>query len=186
MFPVPGHSAEKVQNDINTILHTIAQFLSKIKLDHVPQPVLAPVELNAVLEEEPLFEVIDVEVFPEYPALPGHDPDLLEGHDPNVIAGRPSPPTIAAKAEIQLQIEDTYIIALLPDLRPQLEQLPTEQVTALTQAIASSTPVAEDVIDAEIIDIRVNGIQCFHQEQGQVSVNRLLPASVPKAGWFHL
>ncbi|MBD2060588.1 hypothetical protein H6F88_32100 [Oculatella sp. FACHB-28] len=182
MFPVPGHSAEKVQNDINTILGAIAQLLSKVNLDYTPKPVLAPIEINAVLEAEPVFDVIDLEVIPEYPALAGHDPDLLRGSDRTLINGNPSPPSIEVEtqAEVRLQIDDTYIIALLPDLRSQLEQLSAEKVTALAEVLAyptSSQVDAENIIDAEIIDVTINGKSCFHLEQGQVIVNALLPAA---------
>lgn len=177
MFPVSKHSAEKVQNDINTILFALAQFLSKVNLDYKSQPVLPPIVMEAVLESEPISgKIIDVEVIPELTALSGHHPDLLEGRDNLAIGGNPTPPLLQSQTEVRLQIGDTYIIALLPDLRLHLEQLPAEKVAALTGAIGGSAETPTEVIDGEIIDVTINGTSCFHQEPGQATVNILLPA----------
>jgi hypothetical protein len=179
MLDITSHSAEKVQSDINTFLEALTQFLSKIQYPiNIPTQQEAPpvLEMDAWLAEEEPFT--DIEITPERNMLSGSNPPLLEGREPLLVLGSPTPPQLEAGAEIHLQIEGTYIIALLPDLKSQLEQLSPEQLALLTQAIErpalQSTELIE-VVDGELIDIEIDGVQCFHQEQGQVTVNALLP-----------
>lgn len=181
---IEPQSAEKVQSDINTILEAIARFLSKINLEiPPPEPKLPPKDIDAWLAEEKPF--VDVEVIPEKAALAGRDqallegadPPLLEGRDPLEITGSPTPPQL--KAEVRLQIETTYIIAQLPTLKPQLEQLAPEQLANLAGAIDRPATETGEVRSGELMDIQINGVQCFHQEQGQVTVNDLLPDTNP-------
>ena len=181
---IQPQSAEKVQSDINTILEAIARFLSKINLEiPPPEPELPPKDIDAWLAEEEPF--IDVQVIPEQAALAGReqallegaDPPLLEGRDPLEITGSPTPPQL--EAEVRLQMETTYIIAQLPTLKPQLEQLSSEQLANLAQAIDRPTTDRGEVRSGELMDIQINGVQYFHQEQGQVTVNDLLPEANP-------
>lgn len=179
MLDITSHNAEKVQSDINTFLEALTQFLSKIQYPiNIPRQEEAPpvLEMDAWLAEEEPFT--DIEIIPERNMLSGSNPPLLEGREPLLVPGSPTPPQLEAGAEVHLQIEGTYIIALLPDLKSQLEQLSPEQLAMLTQAIERpALPSTEliEVVDGELIDIEINGVQCFHQEQGQVTVNALLP-----------
>jgi len=179
MLDITSHNAEKVQSDINTFLEALTQFLSKIQYPiNIPMQEEAPpvLEMDAWLAEEEPFT--DIEIIPERNMLSGSNPPLLEGREPLLVPGSPTPPQLEAGAEVHLQIEGTYIIALLPDLKSQLEQLSPEQLAMLTQAIERpALPSAEsgEVLDGELIDIEINDVQCFHQEQGQVTVNALLP-----------
>jgi hypothetical protein len=180
MFPVPQHSAEKVQSDINTVLEAIARFLSKINLEiPPPEPKLPPKNIDAWLAEAEPF--LDVEVIPDRVALAGRDqallegadPPLLEGRDPVAIVGSPVPPQL--ETEVRLQVESTSIIAQLPALKPQLEQLSPAQLATLAQAIDRPATETGEVLEGELIDIQINGVRCFYQEQGRVTVNALLP-----------
>ncbi len=154
-FPVQPHSAEKVQHDINNILEAIARFLSRIQ----------PSELPKKSQEDE--QITDAEIIPEVEVLPDRNPASLPGNAPH--------PQL--EPDVRLQLGSSHIAVPLPQLRQNLELLPPEQLSALAGAI---TPAAdhEDVIDAEIIDIAVDGVQCFHQENGQITNNLLLSDSL--------
>lgn len=169
-FPVQPHSAEKVQHDINTILEAIARFLSKVR-PHLPEASQEPLQIDAELEPDENL-VIDAEVVPEIEALPYYNPGLLEGDA--------AYPQLAP--EVRLQLNSLSMSVPLPQLQQSLEQLSPERLALLAGAIASpaltSATDHEDVIDAEVIDIEVDGMQCFHQENGRVTVNKLLPPEI--------
>ncbi len=157
-FPVQPHSAEKVQHDINIVLEAISRFLSRIQ----------PPELPKKAREN--GQVHDAEIIPDIEVLPSRDPASLEGN-----ASHPQ-----LEPEVRLQLGSSYIAVPLPQLRQNLERLPPEYLSTLAGAISSSAlPPADhqDVIEAEVIDIEVDGVQCFHQEYGQITNNLLLPDS---------
>lgn len=168
-FPVQPHSAEKVQHDINTILEAIARFLHSVGDPQIAaQPQSEPLlMMNADLENE---DYIDLEVLPEREALPYWDPKLLKGGDYLILSPQPI---------VQLQIGETYIVAPIAQLPQQLEQLPSQQLTALAGAIEHpALPPGNDNSEPTegkgIIDVKINGSQCLHQnEQGQILVNKL-------------
>ena len=175
MFGVSDHSADKVRHDINTILEAIARLLAKIEIPPAEKP-LPPVQMRAELEQDDPDTLIDAEVIEEQKLLMGHNPDLLEGRDRLQLEATPPPQLLEpeAQTQVQLQIGDTYIIALLPDgLRNQLEQLPPEQVETLRQALTKPAAAeAKGHTNTEVIDVRINGSQRLHQNaEGQVTVN---------------
>lgn len=174
MFGVSDHSADKVRHDINTILEAIARLLSKIEIPPAEKP-LPPVQMRAELEQDDPGIVIDAEVIEEQSLLTGRDLDLLEGRDRNQLEATPPPQLLepGAQTKVQLQIGDTYIIALLPDgLRRQLEQLPSEQVEALRQALTQPVSVEADGRLSQVINAKINGVQRLHQNaEGQITIN---------------
>ena len=150
MFGVSDHSADKVRHDINTILEAIARLLAKIEIPPAEKP-LSPVQMQAELEQDDPGTVIDAEVIEEQKLLTGRNPDLLEGRDRLQLEAIPLPQLLEPEthAQVQLQIGDTYIIALLPDgLQNQLEHLPPEQVEALRQALTK--PAAEEAEESAL------------------------------------
>lgn len=168
-FPAQPHSAEKIQHDINTILEAIARFLHNMgepEVIHQPQPE-PPITMTAELENE---DYIDLEVLPERDALPYWDPKLLKGGDYLALSSQPI---------VQLQIGDTYIVAPIAQLPQQLEQLPPQQLAALAGAIEyPALPPGDNNSEPTegkgIIDLKINGSQCFYQnEEGRTSVNTL-------------
>ena len=175
MFGVSDHSADKVRHDINTILEAIARLLAKIEIPPAEKP-LPPVQMRAELEQDDPGTVIDAEVIEEQKLLTGHNPDLLEGRDRLQLEATPPPQLLepGTQAQVQLQIGDTYVMALLPDgLQNQLEQLPPEQVEALRRALTKpAASAAAGHTNTEVIDVRINGSQRLHQNAaGQITVN---------------
>ena len=163
-FPVQPHSAEKVQHDINTILEAIIRFLSKISSPEPSEKLQEPIQTTAELEPEERL-VIDAEIIPEVEALPYRNPEWLEG-------GRAYP---ELTPEVRLQLNSLYMAVPLPELQQSLEQLSPQRLAALAGAISSpALPPATE--NEDVIDIEVDGVQCFHQEKGQVIVNALLPS----------
>lgn len=161
-FPVQPHSAEKVQHDINTILEAIIRFLSKIRSPEPSEKLQDPIQTTAELEPEEQL-VIDAEIIPEIEALPYRNPELLEG-------ARAYP---ELTPEVRLKLNSLYMAAPLPELQQSLEQLSPERLASLAGAISSpALPPATE--NEDVIDIEVDGVQCFHQEKGQVTVNDLL------------
>ncbi|MBD2093440.1 hypothetical protein H6F67_26730 [Microcoleus sp. FACHB-1515] len=175
MFGVSDHSAEKLRHDINTILEAIARLLAKVELPKAEQP-LPPVQMRAELELEDPDIVTDAEVIEEPNLLIGVEQDLLTGRDRLAVPAIPPPALLEpeTQAQVQLQIGNTHIRALLPDgLRSQLEQLPPEQIEALRQAMTQpASGVTNGHTPAEVIDLQIDGIQRLHQTaQGQITVN---------------
>lgn len=175
MFGVSDHSADKVRHDINTILEAIARLLSKIEIPPAEQP-LPLVQMRAELEQDVPGIVVDAEVIEEPNLLVGRDLDLLEGRDRSGIEATPPPQLLEPRTQVnvQLQIGDTHIIALLPDgLRDQLEQLPPEQVEGLRQALTQPASVEIDSHqNDQVIDIKINGVQRLHQNaDGQITIS---------------
>lgn len=163
-FPVQPHSAEKVQHDINTILEAIIRFLSKIRSPEPSEKLQEPIQTTAELEPEEQL-VIDAEIISEVEALPYRNPELLEGARayPELTPG------------VRIQLNSIYMAAPLPELQQSLEQLSPEQLATLAEAISSpALPPATE--NEDVIDIEVDGVQCFHQEEGQVIVNNFLPS----------
>ncbi|MGG6269057.1 hypothetical protein ACQ4M3_32815 [Leptolyngbya sp. AN03gr2] len=164
-FPVQPHSAEKVQHDINTILEAIIRFLSKISSSEPSKKLQEPIQITAELEPEEQL-VIDAEIIPEVEALPYRNPELLEG-------GRAYP---QLTPEVRLQLNSLYMAVPLPELQQSLEQLSPQRLATLAGAISSpALPPATE--NQDVIDIEVDGVQCFRQEKGQVIVNDLLPSN---------
>ena len=163
-FPVQPHSAEKVQHDINTILEAIIRFLSKIRPPEPSEKLQEPIQTPAELEPEEQL-VIDAEIISEIEALPYRNPELLEG-------GRAYP---ELTPEVRLQLNSLYMAVPLPELQQSLEQLSPERLATLAGAISPlALPPATE--NEDVIDIEVDGVQCFRQERGQVIVNDLLPS----------
>ncbi|MBE9011195.1 hypothetical protein IQ250_13350 [Pseudanabaenaceae cyanobacterium LEGE 13415] len=160
-FPVQSHSAEKVQHDINTILEAIARFLSKIRPPEVPEKSQESTQIDPNLDEP---QLIDAELVSEMEALPYSDPKLLEGATtyPELVP------------EVRLQLNSLSMAVPLPQLQQSLEQLSPDRIASLAGAISyPALPPATE--NEDVIDIEVNGVQCFHQENGQITVNNLLP-----------
>jgi hypothetical protein len=112
-------------------------------------------------------EVPAIAAAPEREAIaPGEDYQLLPGNEP-----------------IQIQIGETRIAGTLEGIQEQLAALPEAKLMALHEAVSrpalpaaaeESEEVEEDVIEAEIISVEVNGEQKFYQnEQGEVELNEL-------------
>jgi hypothetical protein len=168
-FPVQPHNAEKVQHDINTILEAIARFLQGMGDPQIVDRPYSepPLTMTTELENE---DYVDLDVLTEREALPYWNPKLLKGGDYIALSSQPI---------VQLQIGETYIVTPLSQLPQQLEQLPTPQLTALAGAIEHpALPPGKDdpelTDNPAIIDVKINGSQCFYQnEQGQTLVNTL-------------
>ena len=166
-FPVQPHSAEKVQHDINTILEAIARFLSKIRPPELSEEPQQPIQIEAELEPDE-SQIIDAEIITEVEALPYSDPMMLEG----------TPAYAELVTGVRLQLNSIHMAVPFPQLQQSLEQLSPERLASLAGAISSPALTSavdhEGVIDAEVIDLEVDGMQCFHQEDGRVTVNDLL------------
>lgn len=190
VFTVSEASAEKIERDISELYRALARLLNQ-DMPEIPelQPVLPSIEMQAELEEE---SFIDGEVLPELNVLTGTEqaqliggePDLLRGVDPIAIEG--SDPLLlqaSEAAEVRLQIGDELIACPLLALPEALEAVPPEKIAALRAAVErpvlpQQTAVAE-VVDGEILDVEVNGVQRFHQtEQGVIAANSLYPVMV--------
>lgn len=190
VFTVSEASAEKIERDISELYRALARLLNQ-DMPEIPelQPVLPSIEMQAELEEE---SFIDGEVLPELDLLTGTEqaqliggePDLLRGVDPIAIEG--SDPLLlqaSEAAEVRLQIGDELIACPLLALPEALEAVPPEKIAALRAAVErpvlpQQTAVAE-VVDGEILDVEVNGVQRFHQtEQGVIAANSLYPVMV--------
>lgn len=167
-FPVQPHSAEKVQHDINTILEAIARFLSKIRPPELPEESDKPSQIGAGLEpNEP--QLINAELVPEVEALPYADPALLESATayPELVP------------EVRLHLNHLSMTVPFPQLQQSLEQLSPDRLASLAGAISSpALPPATE--NEDVIDIEVDGVQCFHQEDGHITVNDLLSSNASK------
>lgn len=190
VFTVSEASAEKIERDISELYRALARLLNQ-DIPEIPklQPVLPSVEMQAELEEETF---IDGEVLPELDVLTGTEqarliggePDLLRGVDPIAVEGN-DPPLLQVSevAEVRLQIGDALIAHPLLALPEALEAVPPEKIAALRVAVErpvlpQQLAVAE-VVDSEILDVEVNGVQRFHQtEQGVIAANSLYPVMV--------
>lgn len=159
-FPIQPHSAEKVQHDINTILEAISRFLSKIKSPEVPEKSQEPTQISLEPDEP---QLIDAELLPEIEALPYSDPALLQG--------KTAYPELMP--EVRMQLNSLSMAVPLPQLQQSLEQLSPDRLASLAGAIASPALLPATGNEG-VIDIEVDGVQCFHQENGQITVNQLL------------
>lgn len=190
VFTVSEASAEKIERDISELYRALARLLNQdIPEIPKPQPVLPSIEMQAELEEE---SFIDGEVLPELNVLTGTEqaqliggePDLLRGVDPIAIEGN-DPPLLQASeaAEVRLQIGNTLIARPLLAIPEALEALPPEKIAALRAAVERPVlpqqAAVVEVVDGEILDVEVNGVQQFHQtEQGVIAANSLYPVLV--------
>ncbi|MEX0271582.1 hypothetical protein AB3R30_20890 [Leptolyngbyaceae cyanobacterium UHCC 1019] len=190
VFTVSEASAEKIERDISELYRALARILNQdIPEIPKPQPVLPSIEMQAELEEE---SFIDGEVLPELNVLMGteqaqligREPDLLRGVDPIAIEGN-DPPLLQASeaAEVRLQIGNTLIARPLLAIPEALEAAPPEKIAALRAAVERPVLPQQasvvEVVDGEILDVEVNGVQQFHQtEQGVIAANSLYPVLV--------
>ncbi|MBM0744902.1 hypothetical protein JOY44_25625 (plasmid) [Phormidium sp. CLA17] len=190
VFTVSEASAEKIERDISELYRALARILNQdIPEIPEPQPVLPSIEMQAELEEE---SFIDGEVLPELNVLMGteqaqligREPDLLRGVDPIAIEGN-DPPLLQASeaAEVRLQIGNTLIARPLLAIPEALEAALPEKIAALRAAVERPVlpqqAAVVEVVDGEILDVEVNGVQQFHQtEQGVIAANSLYPVLV--------
>lgn len=190
VFTVSEASAEKIERDISELYRALARLLNQdIPEIPKPKPVLPPIEMQAELKEE---SFIDGEVLPELDLLTGTEqaqliggePDLLRGVDPIAVEGNDLPLLQALEAaEVRLQIGDALIARPLLALPEALEAVPPEKIAALRAAVECPVLPQQrsivEVVDGEILDVEVNGVQRFHQsEQGVIAANSLYPVMV--------
>lgn len=190
VFTVSEASAEKIERDVSELYRALARLLNQ-DIPEIPksQPVLSPIEVQAELEEE---SFIDGEVLPKLDLLTGTEqaqlisgePDLLRGVDPISVEGS-DPPLLQASeaAEVRLQIGNTLIARPLLAIPEALEAVPPEKIAALRAAVERPVlpqqAAVVEVVDGEILDVEVNGVQQFHQtEQGVIAANSLYPVLV--------
>jgi hypothetical protein len=170
MYSNQPHEADRAQQNINALYDAIIRLLSKLVFQEKEKK---EVQGDTSLPESPgspriqleSREVPAIAAAPEREAIaPAEDYQLLPGNEP-----------------IQIQIGETRIAGTLEGIQEQLAALPEAKFMALHEAVsrpalpaAAADEVEEDVIEAEIISVEVNGEQKFYQnEQGEVELNEL-------------
>lgn len=184
VFTVEAGSAEKAERDVTELYRALARLLNQDIV--LPEPPLPPVQMQAELEAE---SFLDVEVLPalellserEQAQLIGLEQKRLRGLEPLALEG--NAPLLLQAAEVRLQIGEEYIVRPLIALPHTLEVLPPEKMAVLRAAIdrpaLPQNAAGIEVVEAEILDVELNGVQRFHQNaQGLVTANVLYPSIV--------